>query len=184
MEIETVKSRTWTGVKGSTVINHKLRLIYDLSYPEYVILDYIQWYYEKHPGKRQDPELLWKMTGHKIDSDFVGIIRLLNKKGLIKLIMGTDVATPTLAIPEPSDQWLKNFDLTADFEKFWSMWGRIGNKEKAKAMYSKARKMVDNDTLFEAGKKYVQHYKDQFGENATHASTYLNPKNKHWEDEF
>lgn len=181
METETVKSRAWTGVKGSTVINHKLRLIYDLSYPEYIILDYIQWYHEKFPNKRQDPELLWKMIGCKIDAEFKNLLKLLSKKGLLKLVSGTDPSVPNLTIPEPSEVWLKNFDLTADFEKFWSAYGKIGNKEKAKAAYVKARKAVDKDTLDEAMKKYVASLKgtDTY---PLHASTYLNPKNKHWED--
>lgn len=179
METETVKSRTWAGVKGSTVVNHKLRLIYNLSYPEYIIMDYIQWYAGKYPGKRQDPDLLWKMTGHVLDSDFIEILHLLSKKGLVKLIMGTDSSIPSLAIPEPTEQWLKNFDLTADFEGFWSAYGKVGNKEKAKGMYVKARKVVDKDTLDEAVKKYVTNLGDTF---QLHASTYLNPKNKHWED--
>lgn len=178
MENDTVRSRLYAGVKGSTVVNHKLRIYYCLSYPEYVILDYIHGYQEKFPGKPIEDEKLFRATGYHTGVELTHIVSLLLDKGLIQRIATRDDSWS----PECTKEWLKNFDTPADFEEFWKLWGKVGNKQKSIIMYVRARKVVDKETLHAAAEKFVKSSTERFGEVSMHASSYLNPKNKHWED--
>ena len=63
---------------------------------------------------------------------------------------------------------------------FWQIFKKHGNKQMAKKAYVKARKVVDKETLHNAAIRYM---KSKEGNDVfLHASTYLNPETRHWED--
>jgi len=84
----------------------------------------------------------------------------------------------------PGVAWQKQFNADDSFEEFWELWGKVGNKQKAREVYRRTLKVVDKDTLFTAAKKYIDFRIKQFSYHTTHAASWLNPKNRAWEDKL
>lgn len=152
-------------IKGSTTIDHRICDSLNLSFIEYVILDYI----EKHPGKI-DLDKFERSKGLKL-LDHIAFLKLLLSDGLIE---GSDLDFKV------TKKWTQYFDTSKDFDEFWVIFKKNGNKAQAIKAYAKARKVVDKETLHTAAARYI---KSKEGNPVfLHASTYLNPETRHWED--
>lgn len=152
-------------IKGSTTIDHRICDSLNLSFIEYVILDYI----EKHPGKI-DLDKFERSKGLKL-LDHIAFLKLLLLDGLIE---GSDLDFKV------TKKWTQYFDTSKDFDEFWVIFKKNGNKAQAIKAYAKARKVVDKKTLHTAAARYI---KSKEGNPVfLHASTYLNPETRHWED--
>lgn len=152
-------------IKGSTTIDHRICDSLNLSFIEYVILDYI----EKHPGKI-DLDKFERSKGLKL-LDHIAFLKLLLSDGLIE---GSDLDFKV------TKKWTQYFDTSKDFDEFWAIFKKNGNKAQAIKAYAKARKVVDKETLHTAAARYI---KSKEGNPVfLHASTYLNPETRHWED--
>ncbi len=167
-----------SGVTGKTIINHKLRIRFHLSLMEYILIDFVHNFSIENPGKPFEDKDVWKSTGYHFDAEIKSVLSILRQKGMIKIV------SSDYFYYEASDAWKKEFDVESDFEEFWEMWEKVGNKQKSKIMYLRARKVADKDVLVLAAMKYIQFRKTQFGEHTTHASSFLNPVNKMWEDKL
>lgn len=69
------------------------------------------------------------------------------------------------------------------FEDFWDHYGRIGNKQKAKMMFERAIKEVSPEYLDERLNMYLNFIK-KTNTFQKHASTWLNPKYKEFDNEY
>lgn len=159
-------------IKGTTTIDHRVCYALQIGFIEYVLLDYVN----DNPGD--------------IDQE-----RLFSKKGLqfhVAVIFLRQLVTNQL-LQQKSDgyyitsKWTQFFDVSHDFDNdskedpgFWQIFKRNGNKQTALKAYKKARKVVDKETLHKAATRYI---KSKEGNDVfLHASTYLNPELRHWED--
>lgn len=154
-------------IKGSTTIDHRICDSLNLSFIEYVILDYI----EKHPGKI-DLDRFQRSKGLVL-SDHIFFVKILKLEGLIE----GDEENLDFKVTK---KWMQYFDTSKDFDEFWTIFKKNGNKAQAVKAYAKARKVVDKETLHNAAARYI---KSKEGNPVfLHASTYLNPETRHWED--
>ncbi len=167
-----------TGVTGKTIINHKLRLRFNLSLMEYIMLDFVHNWSIEHPQKSFEDDDVWRFTGYHLDTDSKTVLALLRQKGMIKIV------SSDFYYYEACDAWKKEFDVESDFEEFWEAWEKVGNKQKSKIMYLRARKVAEKEVLLLSALKYIAYRKKQFSEHTTHASSFLNPANKMWEDKL
>lgn len=162
------------GVKGKSIINHRIRCKLSLSMDEYIACDYIFQTNQK-PLQPQNFDTCWKLIG--MDSSFVRQMTLnLINKGLM--------ITDKLDRYKTTDTWDKEFGFDADFDEFWEIYRKHGNKATAKALYSRVRKMIDKDELHEKARKYVTWVLEKRKEMAYghSAQTWLAPDKERWND--
>jgi hypothetical protein len=134
-------------------------------------------YFNENPGKLDNDRILRKKG---IDATIHHpFIRLLVIDGLLHKTEDDFYSV--------TSKWTQFFDVTQDFDSdnpskpgFWQIFKKHGNKQMAKKAYFKARKVVDKETLHAAAIRYI---KSKEGNDIfLHASTYLNPETRHWED--
>lgn len=77
----------------------------------------------------------------------------------------------------------KQNKINESFEELWITYGRVGNKQKAKDMYSRAIKEVTDTYLLERAKLYVIFINNK-GVFQQHLSTWLNPKYKEFDNDY
>lgn len=165
------------GIYGSTVINHRIKHKLQLTGDEYIVLEYI--YNMNKEGKKVtaygDMENLWKAIG-MYPPEFGKYAVSLIEKEFIEESYGLIVTS----------KWINEFvDVNQDkFEEFWEVYGRIGNKEQAKKMFLKVIKEIYYKDLLEKHAKYSKHLENAGWKGKMHCSTWLNPVNKRYEDEY
>lgn len=159
-------------VKGISVINHQIRLSLGLSLREYVLLDFICAWHKTN----KEPityRLYWTHTGI-VPRMIVPMFQKMKAKGLLFKDLDGKVKTTAL--------WNEFFNSNGPFEKIWAM-HRVGNKQKAKVAFLKALKVDTAENIEKGVVRYIEYVKvtDQF---PAHLSTFLNHKNKMWQDEM
>jgi len=162
-------------ITGVTIIDHQIRTELELSCDEYVVIDMLYRWRKKY-GKKIMKILSAENISGIAYPTLALIVQSLTEK---KLITKTKGVKPYLI---PADKWNKYFNVDEDFEEFWALWHKRGNKVTAKKAYEGARKVADKDTLHKAAKKMVEHVDEL--KYLPHAATWLNPSNRKWEDEI
>ena len=158
-------------VFGKTTIDHKIRVNLNLSCDEYVFMEYMK-YWQDNKVERITQGLLWRYTGIKpLEAEI--IINSLKEKKLLYRDEKTKVVTT-------SQDWDDQFNAANDFKKFWEI-AQKGNRERARKYYLKCIKIISHEELSACYKKYVENC-DLTGTFRQHTSTWLNPKNKEWEN--
>lgn len=150
---------------------------YEASYPKGVHVD--------APGGA--PEC----TG-EVHVDALGGVHADALGGCIQVHTNTPINTPTINTPikrkknkQKKEKIPDGPDLDLEFGEFWSLYGKIGNKKKAKESFLKARKgEISYERIIEGVRKY-QHQCRELGREQQyirHASTWLNQDG--WDDEY
>ncbi len=148
----------YAGVRGKTIIDHRIRLKLGLTMEEYAIMDVLT--RDKTYSHSVTEEILFQ-TG-VCQHDFEKFLVTLNSDSM--------------------DRWKKEFDVDQGFFEFWEfIYKKHGNRADAQKKYAEARKLVDKDYLHERARKYIA-TRPNFPEYTKAAEVYLNPKKKHWED--
>lgn len=172
-------------VFGKTIMDHKIRIKLGLTCIEYVLLDFIKTWQDKG-DKRIRYNELWIFTGIAPEH-----IPELWKNLLAKNMVYYDEETKLVTTASAFDEC---FNKDNDFQDFWEHYGRIldannnyelignvGNRPMALKNYRKAIKNISPEELKAKMRLYIEHcYKEK--KYIQHASTWLNPMNRKWED--
>lgn len=166
----------YTGVRGKTIIDHRVRIQLELSLMEYILIDFIFNFYQAHPCVMFTEADIWKATGYHFDHRTKQILAELRARGMIQIVSSDSYYYL------PGVAWQKKFNADASFDEFWELWQKVGSKQKAKEAYRKALKIIDQETLFVKAKEYIDFRMKQFGYHTTHAASYLN--GQQWNDKL
>ncbi len=172
----TAQNRT-QGVRGTSIINNKLRVKLSLSMEEYALLEAIHEAKEKKKPLKYDD--VFSKTGIPHDTIIAKVAHLeklnfLKRNDQKKIIMG--------------ERWMDEFkDVAEHFETFWEIYKKRGNKADALRNYRKAVQLVDREVLHEKAHLYVESVLNTPGsawKHIMHGAKWLNPESRHWEDEI
>lgn len=152
-------------VKGTTVIDHAIRLRYNLTLREYTILATVM---ELRDGKhKHDPMTygrFWIASGvkplHVLNSG-----RKLIEKGLLY----KDDEGLLQVLKEFQDQFKNN----SDFEEFWKIAPK-GNKQAAMRMYDRAIRQKKHEYICQKYKEYIE-FCERTERFKKDTSSWLNP---------
>lgn len=161
-------------IRGSTTINHLIRMKNKLSMEEYAILDFIMTYRES--SKKNEPITfgrIWVATGIMHDKA-QEIIKELVKRELI--IVDNERRMNV------SKSYTVQFQNKGDFEEFWKI-GPKGNKAGAMRAYEKLIRQYPHDKICSKYKEYLE-FCDRSGRFKLDTSTWLHPKNGNMETEW
>lgn len=164
-----------------TIIDHKKRNKFSLTCDEYALIESIENFMVKNKIKRflpKDPEHQKKVNNPIAFSDELYKLAgnsLINKGMLIKSKEGGFIIVPS---------WCEeNEKLEQLFNTFWETYGKIGSKKNGLTMFKKALKKVDLEHLYERWEEYKS-FLEESGQHQMHLSTWLNPDNERYNDEF
>lgn len=178
MEEFTATATSWAGVKGATMINHRLRLQLNISLVEYIMLDFVYNFSTKYPKIAFTDEDIFKETGYHFDSKAQQIFKILREQGLIEIVAGQTMIYRTTEV------WNKLFDVDAEFLEFWNdIYKKHGNKVDAREKYMQCRKLIDKETLHKKAIEYIS-IREDFPAFTKAAEVWLNPKKRNWENEY
>ena len=170
--VVTSKKSYGAGVRGQTTILHKLRCSLGLTCDQYVLAEFIYSWRQEH-NKSATTEDIHRRTGFSLD-EAMNLAEFLNEDGIIvKDKTGRWVAT---------DRWNSKFRFDDDFEEFWNIWKKKGNKKRAKQRYIKVRKMISKGELHGQAEKVVAAISDL--RYLMNAEKWLDPEFEHWKDEI
>jgi len=183
----TSVKKSFAGIRGSTVINHALRIQMAITLQEYVILDFIYNFEKKNkrPFERaKDEELMYREIGTRP----LIAMSLINNSSAIDYFEVMPTTADNFEQVKITEKWSKLFEdqFLDEFENLWELYGKVGNKNLAKNAFIKTIKEVSIDYLISCLKLYDEHlkspkysYKDKM-----QMSTWLNPINKRFNDEL
>lgn len=173
-ELFTAKEQPWAGVHGTTLIDHRIRNQLQLTCDEYVYLQFVyNWNKENGAISFYDHDL-WRAIG-KRNTDAEA--NSTYKKGFIIPTIGTSHCNT-------SDKWNIHFDQSLEFDEFWTLYRKWGNKADTKRKYEKCRKIASKEQIFKGVKAYLQFKEGTEQQYIMKAETWLNPEKRHWEDEY
>lgn len=173
MEV-TSRSTTSAGLILSSVVNHKVRCKLDISCDEYVAADFLHQWRQRNGNKPAFAKDIKRYTGFEVGHLQKIMVKLRNQ-GILEVVQEGQ-----RGIWRTTETWNQFFNFEEDFELFWDIWQKVGNKQKAKEVYMKVRAEVDKKVLHDAAMAKVKATEDL--KYLPHAATWLNPKYKHWED--
>lgn len=151
-------------IRGTSIINHKIRAKLKLSLAEYCVMQFLfDWV------KKTDP----------IYDDFYSELGISNES--LHSIMRNLNIQGFLVEFKPTDKWNVHFkDSSGEFEKLWLLLPK-GSKIKAKQRYIKVIKTIEHTELEAKLKAYIA-YCDRCGVLRKGLDVYLNPTLQHWND--
>ena len=158
-------------VTGSTVINHNVRLNLKLSLEEYTLLDFIH-NWNKLNNNPITFANYYSQTGF-IYTEIDTLFKLLKEKGLL-------VWDAPKKRVDVSDEWKDIFNTDRLFTSVWKMHPH-GAKQIAKERLPKVLRKISLEDLQKKLKQYLAFCKEN-NRFAKDLSTWLNPKNEHWND--
>jgi hypothetical protein len=162
----------WATVRGKSLIDHQIRCKLGLTMIEYAVMDMIySFHIDKKPIHIDDMK---RELGMNQD----------HWMKVIHALIGKDMLTGPNGQAVPANAWLKEFYNDVDFDEFWTIFMKHGNKASAKKNYQLVRKLIDREYLLKRAKTYIKGVLDvrKDIEFAKAAEVWLNPKKKHWED--
>lgn len=152
-------------VVGKTMIDHAIRLRYNLSFRDYTVLTTIM---ELREGKSKSIGItygqFWKASGIKPDH-VQRAFAILKDKGLLY--------KDNPGLVQVSEEFKRAFTNKGDFEEFWKIDPK-GAKAAAMRMYEKAIRIKPHNELCENYKKYLEFCKET-SRFTKDTSTWLNP---------
>lgn len=170
-------------IKPTLIINTHIRVALELTMEEYAVANSV---YEMRKANKPITVLsIFFETGISQD-DVKEIFEQLKEKSILEYKEVDKKQRLFL-----TDRWNKLFNIDQEFDNedelnpgFWQIFLKRGNKQQAKTAYTKARKIVDADTLRSAATRYIASKDGEEFKHIMHASTWLNPDVRHWEDEI
>lgn len=171
-QFESMDTRTLYYTK--TIIIHSKRKRMNISINQYALCDVIEKFIEKH-GNMTKPELRAMVDIYHI-TDPVEEFKKLKELGITDITKSGVVLTKKWNDLPPNHKDM--------FEEFWKEYGMVGNKKSAIDMF--IRFLKSGETFETLTEKYWPKYKSYLGSGATqlHLSTYLNPENERYKDNF
>ncbi len=163
---------------GTSTINHEFRQKLRLSLGGYVVLDYL---FNYCGNKSKYTKLITEVAGFTGDTEDIieSQVQYLIKQEMI--IDDFDNLKTSLAF---SSLFVHKANLiNENFESLWIAYGKVGNKQKAKEMYSRAIKEVKHEYLMQRVQKYIIFINNK-GVFQQHLSTWLNPKYKEFDNDY
>ena len=164
------KQRDYTAfVKGSSTIDHSVRVKLKIGMDDYAILEFL-WVWckkKKEPANYKD---YWKALGlfpNQIDA----ILKDLKQKGFI--------AIGKSERPEPTDLWNKQFMNSDQFEELWKIHPK-GTKKEAEKYFPQAIKIAGYEHLKKRLMLYIEDKKDP--KFRLDLSGWLNPEFMRWDN--
>lgn len=173
------KNGSTAGIRGVSLVDHKIRVALGLTCDEYVAANFVYWCVKKKKfpiSVSRDPELLWKHTGMR-PHDIIPLLESLKEKGLVsKGEQGIQL----------SKEWFQEIEKPddAEFEKFWEAYGKVGNKKEARNRFTLALKITTYDHLIKQHQKYATYLEENPWRAKMACSVFLNPNNERWNDEY
>lgn len=177
MELKSRK-HSYAGVKGATVINHRIKIKLDISIVQYVVLDFLFLFKKENNrifNQVQDQDEMYKHMGAR---PYEAFMTFDERCKIYYAINGDYYQTTSLWDIEFEDA------IQREFEKFWELYGKIGNKKNAEKMYLRTRKEVTEVHLQKRLEVYNNHLNtERFSfKDKMHLSSWLNPKLKKFND--
>lgn len=160
-------------VKGTTTINHLIRVRNDLTITQYVLLDFFMQYNES--SNNAEPITfgrIWVGTGLKPTVSQRTILFLKSRGFLYK------DKNKILVL----DSYKKQFQETGSFDEFWKISPK-GTKTAAMRAYEKLIRKYPHEKICEKYKDYLE-FCDKSGRFKLDTSTWLHPKNGYMETEW
>ena len=156
-------------IKGSSTINHNIRVSLKISLEEYVILDFIFLQNQKS-NKTITFADYYRETGF-IKEDIIELFKLIKAK---KLLIFDDKKGRV----DVSEDWKILFSTGDSFDRIWLIHPK-GNKQVARGRLPKVLKKISIESLIEKLTAYVKwcNTADTFKKDL---STWLNPELEHW----
>ncbi len=187
MKHKLFENENFVHVYGKTILCHDIRVRLGLTCLEYVFLDFIK-IMQDQSDKRIVYQDLWKITG--ISPEHVpDLWKSLIKKKMVRY-------DKELKVVVTEDVWNTCFDRDNEFQDFWENYGRIkdnegkysligpiGNRALAFRMFKKTVKNLSPEELKEKARAYTDYcFKNE--RLILHASTWLNPMMRRYNDEL
>lgn len=156
-------------IRGKSTIDHQIRVKLSMSMSEYVIMLFLD---STKIGEDIPTDKLFVETGLTL-TEFNMITNSLIDKKLV---------TENFLVP--TSKWTNEFASEKDFEEFWEIFQKHGEKNQAKKNYFIVRKTVDKDYLHERARIYIKGVLEvrksiDYGKGA---QVWLNPKEERWND--
>lgn len=151
----------------TSTINHKTRTKFGLSIEQYIMLDYL--YSLQVKNIKPTKELVTSAIGFDVERQKELTIQLIRKEFYVS---GQGV----------TDKWASQFDYTAEFEEFWVLFLKKGNRATAETKYIACRKFIERGILFDAAEKYIKSKAGKERQFIMSCETWLNPKAQRWLD--
>lgn len=169
-------------IKATLIINTHVRVALGLTMEEYAIANSV---YEMRKASKPITVLAIFFETGVAENDIKEIFEQLKDKEILEY---KDVGGKQRLFL--TERWNKLFNIDQEFDNedefnpgFWQIFLKRGNKQQSKVAYTKARKIVDADTLRSAATRYIASKDGEEFKHIMHASTWLNPDVRHWEDE-
>lgn len=162
-------------INGTTLIDHKKRVKLTLSCDEFALAQTVEDLVQGNPFDTvAGYQEVYKVIGFT-NIEYRSIGSILIQKGIFERLEDNNVRL--------TSSWGTNTDQEDDFLEFWEEYGKVGNKKSAKRNFLKAVKAVGLDHLKARWKAYRAHLEES-GQSQLHMSTWLNPDNERWDDEY
>ena len=151
-------------IRGTSIINHRIRAKLKLSLAEYCVMQFLFDWVKKEPPKYNDFYCELGIDNKTLNTI---VIKLQNDKFLENL--------------KTTTKWNINFtDNSGEFEKLWLLLPK-GNKTKAKQRYIKVIKTIEHAELEAKLRAYIA-YCDRCQVLKKGIDVWLNPVLAHWND--
>lgn len=161
-------------IRGSTTINHLIRMKNELTLAQYVILDFIISYRES--STKNEPITfgkIWVMTGI-IHTEAQVVLKELMLKNLISVDENKHI--------QVAESYKRQFQNNGNFDEFWKIEPK-GNKAAAMRAYEKLIRKYPHDKICSKYKDYLE-FCNKSGRYKLDTSTWLHPKNGNMETEW
>jgi len=163
-------------VKGTTLIDHRIRVEFGLTLREYVLLDFLYNWHSKS-NKKVTYADIWIHTG------------LINRKPIVdrmfqrlkeKALLWQDHNDMNKV--KVTERWERRFNTTQFFKELWKLMN-TGVKKKAEMAVKNAVKVSSEEDIKNGLIKYLD-YLSKTNQYPCHLSTFLSARNKMWEGNF
>lgn len=154
--------------KGTSIIEHGIRIDLNLSIPQYVVADFIYVYNKTYKTYSPTFRQYWTETG-LLPEEVNAIIKELAAKQIIYMAKRIEL----------TNRWVTKFNDDAQFDQLWQIYN-VGNKQEARENFLACKKIVTFDVLLERLTFYKGTITDP--KYAMHLKKFLDPKYKRWED--
>ncbi|MCC7331605.1 MAG: hypothetical protein IT232_03260 [Flavobacteriales bacterium] len=168
-------------IRGKTVISHAKRCKFNLTCDEYALLDAFYDIMVNENLSEIDTVYLYKKVYSQIGlsiEEYKSIGKSLVAKGML-------IRTLTTGCYIINGKWSgeSRQNIGDLFDKLWNLYGKVGNKAKAKIMFQRALKESDYEHLEKRIGLYKEFLKTS-GQIQMHFSSFLNPEFKQYDNDF
>lgn len=175
--IEVNESPEYTGISGTTLINHKLRVMLGLTCEEYCVMQMMdQFSSAKDISTNPTDKRCWDNLGMKKDHVLTMIQRLISKNMLMETRDGKFSIAP---------RWRKHVTKSSEvFEQLYELFRKKGNRAEANRFYLALLNEMEPAQILEKAKVYMRHVHQNKIEwkYQMKLDTFLDPKTSKYND--